>query len=215
MTAAMMGLDKNRCFGVAAVLLVAAALLAAAIRSGSADDAGSSAVAAQPAPEKIAPPASESFPTQPPPVEQRGFLNGVGTWWDQALSDFTAKMKAARDKLEDFNKKQTDAAKDAASATADALKDAAQATKDAASAVVRLPNTRVFEFNERCAMAANGAPDCGAAATNACRQKGFNSGQPIDVRTQQECPTAVLLSGRAPAEGECPEATFILRAVCQ
>jgi hypothetical protein len=211
-----MSFDKHRVLRAAAIWSIAALLSAAPVWTTRADDAaGPAASAPQPVPEKPTAPAGGSFPAQPPPVENRGFLNGVGNWWDQSVSDFTAKMRAARDKLKDLNKKENNVAKDAATATGEALKDAAQATKDAATAVVRLPNTRVLELNDRCAVAANGAPDCGVASTNACRQKGFNSGQPIDVRTQQECPPAVLLSGRTPAEGECPDATFVLRAVCQ
>jgi hypothetical protein len=95
------------------------------------------------------------------------------------------------------------------------LKDAAQATKDAATAVVKLPITRMFEFHERCLVAGNGAPDCQTTATNACRTKGFDSGQPLDISTSQECPARVMLSGRPPVEGECKDVTVILRAVCR
>jgi hypothetical protein len=216
----MKGVDTHRWVGVAAMWLLAAALSAAPARSGGADDANSPATGtAQQAPEKPAASASEAFPAQPPSVDKRGFFNDVGTWWNQSVANFGATMKAAKDKLEDINKKQNDTAKDvakdAATATQDALKDAAQATKDAATAVVRLPNTRVLELHDRCALAANGAPDCAAAATSACRQKGFNSGQPIDVRTSQECPATVVLSGRTPGEGECPDETVVLRAICQ
>jgi hypothetical protein len=81
--------------------------------------------------------------------------------------------------------------------------------------VVKLPTTRVFEMHERCQKAGNGAPDCQATATSVCRAKGFSAGQPLDVSTSQECPARVMLSGRAPVEGECPDVTMIMRAVCQ
>ena len=61
------------------------------------------------------------------------------------------------------------------------MKKTFDASKDAATAIGRLPNTRVVEVRERCATAANGAPDCAAAATNACRSKGFNGGQPLEL----------------------------------
>ena len=229
----MKSLEGHFWFGPAAIWLLAG-LWAGVPATAVADDATQPAVgAAQTAPDKPAPAAEASFPAQPPPVQRRGFLNDVGTWWDRSFSDFAATMKAARDKLEDFNKTPSDAAQDAATATKDALSNAAQATKDAAAAtkqamdnaaeatkdaataVVRLPGTRVLELNDRCAVAANGAPDCGATASSVCRQKGFNSGRVIDIRTSQECPAEVRLSGRTPAEGECPDATFVLRAVCQ
>jgi hypothetical protein len=95
------------------------------------------------------------------------------------------------------------------------MKSAVDASKDAASAIVRLPNTRVVEVRERCETAPNGAPDCPAAAASACRAKGFNSGRPLDVRSSEACPPAIVLLGRTPVEGECPVETVVLRAVCQ
>ena len=160
-------------------------------------------------------PAAEAVPAQPPPANKPGFLHQLGVWWSDSFGDIDAKMKAARDKLHDYNKQQDQAAKDASAATQQALKDAAQVTKDAATAVVKLPITRVIEFHDRCQVAGNGAPDCQTTATESCRKKGFNSGQPLDVSTSQECPARVMLSGRPPAEGECHDVTVVLRAACQ
>ena len=211
----MTGSDKRRCsWPVAGTWLLAALLLAAAAGTAIAGDdqapadATAAGKAAQQAPDKPAPPAPPasglSFPAQPPPVNKPGFLHEFGRWWDNA-----------RGKFEDFKKKSNGAAKDAAAATQDAMKNAAEATKDAATAIVRLPNTRVFEVRERCETAPNGAPDCQTAATNACRAKGFNTGQPFGVRSSENCPPAVLLSGRTPAEGKCPVETVVLLAACQ
>jgi len=203
----MSGADISRLFWAAAVA-VPIALSAATIGPAWADDgqtpAGASAV-------QQAPPAG----TQPAPVNRPGFLHQLEVWWNDSFSDFNAKMKSAKDKLDDYNKQQDKTAKETSAATEQALKDAAQATKDAATAVVKLPITRVFEFHERCQEAGNGAPDCQTTATNVCRTKGFDSGQPLDISTSQECPARVMLSGRPPVEGECKDVTFILRAVCR
>ncbi len=147
-------------------------------------------------PPAAAPPSPQPrglFPLQPSAVNRPQFLNDFAHWWD-----------SARDKLEDF-KKQSD----------DAAKNAAQATKEAATTIVRLPGVRMVEARERCPVAPNGAPDCRAAATNVCRSKGFSGGNPVDVRSSENCPSAVLLSGRLPAAGECPVETVVLRAICQ
>jgi hypothetical protein len=201
---------SRRC--CAAVVLLAAALTFAAAATAGADDSQqppANASAVQP------PPPSGAFPAQPPPASRPGFLNQLGVWWNDGFSDFNAKMKAAKTKLDDYNKKQSEAAKEASTATEQALKDAAQATKDAATAVVKLPVTRVFEMHERCQKAGNGAPDCETTANNVCRTKGFGTGKPLDVSTAQECPARVVLSGRQPVEGECPDVTTLLRAICQ
>jgi hypothetical protein len=208
----MTGSGKSRLFWAAAIAVpIAVALAAATVGSAGADDgqAPAGAGAVQPAP------APGSLPAQPSPANKPGFLHQLEVWWNDSFGDFNAKMKSAKDKLDDYNKQQNQAAKETSAATEQALKDAAQATKDAASAVVRLPTTRVFEFHDRCQVAGNGAPDCQTTAINSCRTKGFDSGQPLDISTSQECPARVMLSGRPPVEGECKDVTFILRAVCR
>lgn len=109
-----------------------------------------------------------------------------------------------------------DVSKDAAAATQGAVKGALDASKDAAGAIVRLPNTRMVEVHERCATAPNGAPDCGAAATTACRSKGFATGTPLDVRTAEKCDTTqALQQGQRLGKAECPIELVITRAMCQ
>lgn len=163
-------------------------------------NAGGGTVMQQP-PENPASAPLPLFPTQPPATNAtRGLLGDVGGWWD-----------SARDKFENF-KKQSDAV---ASGAQDIMKSATEATRDAANALGRLPNTRLFEVRERCQTAPNGAPDCETAATAVCRAKGFKFGQPMGVSSMEKCPTAVVLSGRTPAMGECPVETTVLIAACQ
>jgi hypothetical protein len=158
------------------------------------------ATAAQPAPQT-----GGLFPTQPPPAgEKPGFIYAFGRWWDDT-----------RGKIGDLSKQQpNDPANSAAAATQDVLKGAAEATKNAATAIVKLPGARFVEVHQRCAVAPNGAPDCGAAAANVCRSKGFTDGHPVNVQSSQNCPPAVWMSGREPAPGECPEETVVLMAAC-
>jgi hypothetical protein len=206
----MSGAGKSRLIWAAAIV-VPIALSAATVGIARADDGQAPAGAVQQAPA----PAPGPLPAQPSPANKPGFLYQLGVWWNDSFGDFNAKMKSAKDKLDDYNKQQNQAAKETSAATEQALKDAAQATKDAATAVVKLPISRVFEFHDRCPVAGNGAPDCQTTATNACRTKGFDSGQPLDISTSQECPPRVMLSGRPPVEGECKDVTVILRAVCR
>lgn len=198
---------------LAAAVSLAAALSVLAVGPAGADGSQAPATGADAAP--VQQPAPGTLPPQPPAANAPGFLHQLGVWWHDGFGDFDAKMKAAKDKLDDYNKKQSEAAKEASTATGQALKDAAQATKDAATAVVKLPVTRVFEMHERCQKAGNGAPDCETTANTVCRTKGFGTGKPLDVSTAQECPARVMLSGRQPVEGECPDVTTLLRAICQ
>jgi hypothetical protein len=194
-----------RRFWLVAVALQLAVTVAAA-GTAAAEDSQLPAGPATVPPAPASPPANNSLPAQPAPAFKPGFLYELGLWWNQGFGDFNTKMKSAKDRLDDL--KQDQSAKDATAATQEALKNAAQA-------VVRLPNTRVFELHELCRTAANGAPDCPAAANKACRGKGFNDGKPMGISTSQVCPPAVLMSGRAPAAGECRDETYILGIVCQ
>jgi hypothetical protein len=206
----------RHCRCLALAIWLGAALSVTSARVAPAEEAGGAGLGApQQAGEGPAAPAAGSVPAQPQPAQRQGLLHDVQHWWQQSFGDFKAKMEAARRQFDNFHTNQSTSAKDAAAATEAAVKDAAQAAKDVATTVVRLPNTRLVELRDRCELAGNGAPDCAAAATDACRRKGFSTGQPVDVRSSQKCPAAVMLSGRTPAEGECPEETFVLRAICQ
>ena len=185
------------------VALLAAAPSFAAVALAAADD---NQTAPPPAATQQAPAAaSGSLPQQPPPAFKPGFLHQLGEWWGQGFGDFNAKMKNAKDQLDDLKNDQS--TKDATAATQDALKNAAQT-------MVRLPSTRMFELHDKCQPAANGAPDCPTAANNACRVKGFTGGKPMGISTSQVCSSQALLSGGSPASA-CHDETYILGIVCQ
>jgi hypothetical protein len=211
---AMARLGDRRHFWLIAPL--AAALAVAAVGVAVAEDsqtppppptAQQTPTAAQQVPPAAPGSSPGSFPQQPPAAFKPGFLHQLGEWWGQSFGDFHSKMNNATDRLDDLRKNQS--TKDAAAATEDALKDAAQA-------VVRLPNTRMFELHDKCPPAANGAPDCPTAAANACRGKGFASGKPMGISSSRDCsPQAALSSGRMPTAADCHDETYILGVVCQ
>jgi hypothetical protein len=182
-------------------------------------------------------------PTQAQPANRPGFLHQLKVWWDDSVAVFDSKSKDAHATADDANKKAddtgggtTDAAKDAAknattatqdavknaveatkgaaSTATDAMKGAMEATKNAATAIVRLPNTRLVDVRETCARAPNGASDCAAAAATGCRAKGFSGGKPLDTRTAEKCDTKPLQAGQLPGV-QCARETVVIRAVCQ
>ena len=193
---------------------LSAALSIAAVGVAAADDnqtpasAATQQAPAAPQQAPAAPPdsSSGSLPQQPPPAFKPDFLHQLGEWWGQSFGDFHTKMNNAADRLDDLRKDQS--TKDAAAATQDALKGAAQA-------VVRLPSTRMFELHDKCQPAANGAPDCPTAASNACRAKGFSTGKPMGISASQVCSPQALLAGRSPTAADCHDETYILGVVCQ
>lgn len=66
-----------------------------------------------------------------------------------------------------------------------------------------------------CQVAANGAPDCKAAADKLCQSKGFAGGNSIESDAAESCPAKVLMSGRPPEPGECRTDNYVTRALCQ
>jgi hypothetical protein len=155
-------------------------------------------------------PAPASAASSPAPPEKRGFFDNLSRWWNDSVADFNAKLKEQQSKIDDFNKKSAEAAKDAATATQ-------QAMKNAADAMVKSATSKVIEIHEPCAVAGNGAADCASAAVNACKGKGFSDGQPLDVRTAEKCNASLWLQGQGQrsANAECPVETVVLRAACQ
>ena len=162
--------------------------------------AGATQTQAPSAAPSAAPGQTASLPAAPD--EKRGFFKDLGKWWDDSLANFSAKMKEQQAKLDEFNKQQTAAAKDAA-----------QAMKSATDAM--FTPSKIIETQERCPVAGNGAPDCATAATNFCKAKGFSDGRPMDVRAAERCKASLWVSGQTPTPADCPMETVLLRVACQ
>ena len=132
-----------------------------------------------------------------------------------AMKNAVEATKGAASTASDAMKGAVEATKGAASTAGDAMKGAVEVTKDAAAAIARLPNMRVMQVSEVCARAPNGASDCGVAATNVCRAKGFNGGAPLDVRTGSRCdPKPPPQAGQTPTV-HCARESVVTRVVCQ
>jgi hypothetical protein len=95
------------------------------------------------------------------------------------------------------------------------LKSPKETIDDAADALSRLAKSPGVKGRAVCPIAANGAPDCKAAADKLCQGKGFKEGKSLDVDTTRNCSARALLSGRKPDESECRTETYVTRAVCQ
>lgn len=143
-----------------------------------------------PADQQAQPPPAETPAPAPAPSpsgsSKPGLIDALNKWFD----------KGAADIKETFGK-------------------TGKAAKEATDALTKLPGARVVEGRERCVIAANGSPDCVAAAEAVCKSKGFASGKSLETQATQKCPARVWLSGRTPSEGECPTETFVIKSVCQ
>jgi hypothetical protein len=144
---------------------------------------------AQPAPSEQAQPATEQSepapPDHPAPKENPGLINEIGKLLEKPASMLPT------------------------------LKSPKETIDDAAGALSRLTTSPGVKGRAACPIAANGAPDCKAAADKLCQSKGFKEGKSLDVDTARNCSAKALLSGRKPDESECRTDTYVTRAVCQ
>jgi hypothetical protein len=137
------------------------------------------------------------------PPENEGFFATISRWFKERTSTVNSSFEDARKKVQGFS-----------SAAGDAAKSTVQGAKDAAGAVARIPTARAISGHEQCQVAANGAPDCVAAANALCKTKGFDYGSSLDMTTAEVCPPKVYMSGRSTGN-ECKMETFVSRAFCQ
>ncbi len=144
------------------------------------------------------PPAAQPPVTGLPDAHHKpGFIDVFGRFIGDSATKLNSQLKSTNETLGHLGSQTGDPA------------------KDAAGTLMGLPNARIVTGRERCVIASNGVPDCRAAADAACRGKGFGSGRSLDTQSAQKCPARVWLSGRFPAEADCPLETFVTRAVCQ
>jgi hypothetical protein len=155
------------------------------------------------------PPAQALPPPAPPavapadPAKKEGFFDAMERFWEKSATDFKASIEESRENWRKLNEQNEQAAREAAAAA-----------KEAADALARFPNTKIIEGRERCELAANGSPDCVAAAEKICRAKGFAIGKSADIQSSRKCSVRAWLSGN-PSREACTTETFVTKAACQ
>jgi hypothetical protein len=151
-------------------------------------------------------------PALPPaPNRQPGLLEALGRWVDDSVSGVGKGFEKA---WRGTATQRDEAAKASTEATSNLAKGAVDAAKGTADALGKLGTSRVVSGRERCAIGANGAPDCRPAVEALCKAKGYNSGSSVDFETTERCPAQVLLSGRR-TPGDCPVDHVVTKAMCQ
>ena len=139
----------------------------------------------QGAPAQPAPQQSEPAPPDPAPKENPGLINEIGKLLEKPAS-LLPTLKSPKETID-----------------------------DAADTLSRWTTSPGVKGRAACPVAANGAPDCKAAADKLCQSKGFKEGKSLDVDTARNCSARALLSGRKPDESECRTETYVTRAVCR
>lgn len=150
-------------------------------------------------PPPVAPPPEAASPAAPAPSP--GLIGTIGNWIGRSTDEVVTRFKGASPPPA------------APAPAANPPEAAAPAPGAAEPALPALPG-RLVSGRVLCATAANGAPDCKAAADALCRSKGLGSGRSLGSETAENCPVQVLLTGKR-SPGDCKMETFVTRAVCQ
>jgi hypothetical protein len=161
--------------------------------------------AQEPAPPIGAAPATTPSTSLPTPPE---VIGAIGRLLNQSINNVGAAANAGV-------KGAGETLGATSSAAGDLARGVSSGVTDAAGTVARLPLSNVVAGFQRCAIAGNGAPDCGVASVALCRSKGFSTGSSIDITSSRKCPSNVWTQGREPAPGECQDESFVSRAMCQ
>lgn len=150
--------------------------------------------------ETAPPPVSPQSQAPPPgapaaqaaPPENPGLFNEMGKALEKSLSILPT-LKSPSETLDD-------------------LKGAARNAGDSLS---RLTSGSVAEGRIKCPVAANGAPDCKAAADRLCQAKGHKEGKSLSTDSVEACSAKVLIPGRTRKPDDCRTDNFVIRALCQ
>jgi hypothetical protein len=156
---------------------------------------GVQAPAPQAAPDRAAPQPGEPVPSPSPPVleENPGLLNEMGKLFEKSLSILPT-LKSPSETIDDLNARAKDAG--------DTL---SRLAKPASMVTGRIG----------CPVAANGAPDCKAAADKLCQTKGFKEGKSLNTDSAEKCAAKVYLPGYKREPGDCRTENYVTRALCQ
>jgi hypothetical protein len=152
-------------------------------------------------------PSSPAAGAAPPPQSQ-GAADALGSWVQQSshmMQQGVANVGAGFGQMVGAIGGQAN----------QATRDAADVARNAAVSVSKLPNTGITAGHELCAVAPNGAPDCGGAAATLCRANGFASGTSVDFVTVENCPPEYRASRREVPEGVCTKESYVTKALCQ
>jgi len=149
-------------------------------------------------PQQAAPQPSEGAPPPPPARDENsGLMNEMGKLFEKSLS-ILPKMKSPSETIDDLNAHAKDAAKDAGESLSNLAK----------------PSTMV-SGRSACPVAANGAPDCKAAADKLCQSKGYKEGKSLNMDSAETCSPKVFIPGRTRKPDDCRTDNFVTRAMCQ
>jgi len=133
----------------------------------------------------------------PQPSDSPGLIHEMGKLFDKSLSVLPS-LESTGETLDDLNARAKNAVKGAG---------------DTLSRVAK-PGSMV-SGRVNCPGAANGTPDCKAAADWLCKTKGYKEGNSLNTDSAEKCSAKVMIPGRQRQAGDCHTENYVTSALCQ
>lgn len=146
----------------------------------------------QVAPAQEAAPAGPPSSPEPPPRGDSGLVGEIGRLLKDSASGLSSTLPSPREAFDNLNA-------------------GARGASDGLKRIAPLPSQAMVGGRALCPLAANGAPDCKAAAEQLCRENGYRDGSGVDIESTRKCSAKAYFSGHA----ACRTENFVTRAICQ
>jgi hypothetical protein len=132
-----------------------------------------------------------------PGLDNSGLIRDIGKLFEKSLSVLPP-LKSPSEAIDDLNARAREAAKE----TGDALSRLAKPSSMVTGRTI-------------CPAAANGPPDCKAAADRLCQSKGYREGKSLGADSAETCSAKVYIPGRQRKPGDCRTDNYVTTALCQ
>ena len=142
-------------------------------------------------------PRDDQPPAVAPGPDKSGLFGDIGKLFEKSLSVLPP-LKSPSEAIDDLNARAREAAKD----TGDALSRLAKPSSMVTGRTI-------------CPAAANGTPDCKAAADRLCQSKGYKEGKSLNADSAETCSAKVYIPGRQRKPGDCRTDNYVTTALCQ
>lgn len=140
-------------------------------------------------------------PVAAPGPDKSGLFSDIGKLFEKSLSVLPP-LKSPSEAMDDLNARARETAK--------------ETIKDAGEALSRLAKpSSMVTGRTICPAAANGTPDCKAAADRLCQGKGYKEGKSLNADSAETCSAKVYIPGRQRKPGDCRTDNYVTTALCQ
>jgi hypothetical protein len=143
----------------------------------------------------------EEPPASAPGPDNSGLIHDIGKLFEKSLSVLPP-LKSPSEAIDDLNARAKETVEETAKEAGDALSRLAKPSSMVTGRTI-------------CPAAANGTPDCKAAADKLCQSKGYKEGKSLGADSAETCSAKAYIPGRHRKPGDCRTDNYVTTALCQ